>query len=52
MRARFLFWVGLGDLAALALAAIAASLYVYGTPLPWESIQGAGVYPMLLFLVI
>jgi lipopolysaccharide/colanic/teichoic acid biosynthesis glycosyltransferase len=52
MRARFLFRVGVADLTALALAAIGASLIVYGTPLPWDSVQGARVYPMLLYLVI
>jgi lipopolysaccharide/colanic/teichoic acid biosynthesis glycosyltransferase len=52
MRARFLFRVGVADLTALALAATGASLIVYGTPLPWDSVQGARVYPMLLYLVI
>jgi lipopolysaccharide/colanic/teichoic acid biosynthesis glycosyltransferase len=52
MRNRFLFWVGLSDLAALAVATIGASLYVFGTPLPWDSIEGDRVYPMLVFLVI
>jgi lipopolysaccharide/colanic/teichoic acid biosynthesis glycosyltransferase len=40
------------DLAALAVASIGASLLVYGTPLPWESLHGADVYPMLIFLAI
>ncbi|MGH8873062.1 MAG: sugar transferase [Acidimicrobiia bacterium] len=53
MRKGFLFWVGLGDLAALALAAMGASVFAYGTPLPWESVQHGGeVFPMLIFLVI
>jgi lipopolysaccharide/colanic/teichoic acid biosynthesis glycosyltransferase len=52
MRARFLFKVGLADLVALALAAVGGSLIVYRTPLPWDSVQGARVYPMLLYLVI
>ena len=52
MRRRVLFWVGVMDLAALAVGSIGASLLVYGTPLPWESLHGADVYPMLIFLVI
>jgi len=52
MRTRVLFWVGLGDLAALALAMVGASLYVYGTPIPWSSLHGTDVLPMLGFLLV
>jgi lipopolysaccharide/colanic/teichoic acid biosynthesis glycosyltransferase len=52
MRAWFLFRVGLADLAVLALAAVGGSMIVYQTPLPWDSVQGARVYPMLLYLAI
>ncbi len=52
MRTRVLFWVGLGDLVALALAMIGASMYVYGTPIPWSSLHGTDVLPMLSFLFV
>ena len=52
MRRRFLIRSSLSDLLALALAAIGASLYVYETPFPWNSLHGDDVFPMLLFLVI
>lgn len=52
MRKGFLFWVGLGDTAALVLACVAASWVAYETPLPWDSNRGDAVLPMLLFLFI
>jgi lipopolysaccharide/colanic/teichoic acid biosynthesis glycosyltransferase len=50
MRTRFLIQSSLTDLAALAIAMAGASLYVFGTPLPWDSIQGDRVFPMMAFL--
>jgi lipopolysaccharide/colanic/teichoic acid biosynthesis glycosyltransferase len=47
MRTRFLVSVGLSDLGALALAAIFASLAVFGVMLPWNSEVGTSVFPML-----
>lgn len=53
MRRRVLFSVGVGDFAALGIAVIAASLWVYDTTFPWNHwLHGDDVFPMLLFLVI
>ncbi len=51
MRTRFLVSVGLSDLGALALAAMIASLAVFGVLLPWNSEVGTSVFPMLGLLV-
>lgn len=48
MRRRFVLSSTLTDLAAFVVAAGVASWLVYGTPLPWNSIHGAEVIPMLL----
>ena len=47
MRTRFLVSVGLSDLGALALAAMIASLAVFGVLFPWNSEVGTSVFPML-----
>ena len=47
MRSRFLISSSLTDLAAYAVAASFASLAVYGVWLPWNSINGARVFPMI-----
>jgi lipopolysaccharide/colanic/teichoic acid biosynthesis glycosyltransferase len=52
MRNRFLIRSSLTDLLALGLAMVGASYYVYGVPLPWNSIQGNRVFPMIIFLVL
>ena len=52
MRNRFLIRSGLTDLVALGLAIMGASLYVFGTLLPWNSIQGNRVLPMIAFLFV
>ncbi len=52
MRNRFLLRSSLTDLAALAIAMAGASFYVYGTLLPWNSLLGEQVLPMLAFLVL
>jgi lipopolysaccharide/colanic/teichoic acid biosynthesis glycosyltransferase len=52
MRNRFLIRSSLTDLLALGLAMVGASLYVFRTVLPWNSIQGNLVLPMIAFLVL
>jgi len=47
MRNRFLLSVGLSDLAALLVAMALASEVVFGVLIPWESIEGTEVLPML-----
>ncbi len=47
MRSRFLISSSLTDLAAWAVAASLASLSVYGVWLPWNSLLGNQVFPML-----
>ncbi|MDP9144462.1 MAG: sugar transferase [Actinomycetota bacterium] len=37
---------------ALGIAMVGASYYVYGVPLPWDSIEGNRVFPMIIFLVL
>ncbi|HEY7469058.1 MAG TPA: sugar transferase [Acidimicrobiia bacterium] len=50
MRTRFLLQSSLSDLAALAVAMAVASVVVFGRLLPWDSIQGDRVFPMITFL--
>jgi exopolysaccharide biosynthesis polyprenyl glycosylphosphotransferase len=52
MRNRFLIRSGLTDLLALGLAMASASLYVFGTVLPWNSIQLNRVLPMIAYLAV
>ncbi|MGH8916577.1 MAG: sugar transferase [Acidimicrobiia bacterium] len=52
MRNRFLVRSGLTDLLALAIAMAGASVYVYGTPMPWDSIRGSAAEPMVAYLVL
>ena len=52
MRTRFLVSVGVSDLMALALSFAVASVFVFGTFLPWDSVEGNDVLPMLGFLVV
>jgi lipopolysaccharide/colanic/teichoic acid biosynthesis glycosyltransferase len=53
MRRRFLFWSTVADLAALGLAIVFASLYVFGTVLPWNStLGGTRTIPMVVYLVL
>ncbi len=48
MRSRFLISSSLTDLAAYAVAAVLASQLVYDTWLPWNSLLGNQVWPMVL----
>ena len=50
MRTRFLVSVGATDLIALAISYVVASLLVFDTFLPWESVEGNDVVPMMGFL--
>ena len=50
MRTRFLVSVGATDLIALAISYVVASLLVFNTFLPWESVEGNDVVPMMGFL--
>jgi lipopolysaccharide/colanic/teichoic acid biosynthesis glycosyltransferase len=50
VRTRFLLQSSLSDLAALAVAMAVASVVVFGRLLPWDSIQGDRVLPMITFL--
>jgi lipopolysaccharide/colanic/teichoic acid biosynthesis glycosyltransferase len=50
VRTRFLLQSSLSDLAALAVAMAVASVVVFGRLLPWDSIQGDRVFPMITFL--
>ena len=47
MRSRLLFSVGLTDLAALFVAMAIASQIVFGVAIPWDSVEGTEVLPML-----
>ena len=47
MRSRLLFSVGLSDLAALFVAMAIASQVVFGVAIPWNSVRGTEVLPML-----
>ncbi|MDX1468852.1 MAG: sugar transferase [Acidimicrobiia bacterium] len=50
MRIRFLTSVGFSDLLALVISVGAASIIVFGTPLPWEADTPGSVVPFLAFL--
>ena len=50
MRTRFLVSVGVADLIALAISFVVASLFVFDTVLPWNSIEGDAVFAMLSFV--
>jgi lipopolysaccharide/colanic/teichoic acid biosynthesis glycosyltransferase len=52
MRGRFLFWVGLSDVVALVASVMAASLLVFDTLIPPDSVNGLSVYPMLTALLV
>lgn len=53
MRRRFLIRSILSDLVALALAIVAGSLYVFGTALPWNSVEGGTrSIPMVVYLTL
>jgi lipopolysaccharide/colanic/teichoic acid biosynthesis glycosyltransferase len=52
MRSRFLVRSSLSDLVALALAIAGASLYAFGTVLPWRSALGNLVLPMVAYLFL
>ena len=52
MRSRFLVSSSLTDLAAYAIAASLSSLVVYGVWLPWNSINGTAVFPMIAVQVV
>lgn len=53
MRKRFLVRSTVADLASLGVAMIAASVYVFGTVLPWNSIEaGIAVFPMVIYLTL
>ena len=52
MRTRFLLSVAFTDLLALGASAALASLYVFGTPLPWRASIVGSVWPMLGFMAI
>jgi lipopolysaccharide/colanic/teichoic acid biosynthesis glycosyltransferase len=51
MRTRFLVSVVISDLAALAIGWLVASMVVLGTPLPWRSVVGSRIVPMLALMV-
>lgn len=51
MRSRFLISSSMTDLAAYAVAAIVASYLVYDVWLPWNSLIGSRVFPMLVIQV-
>jgi lipopolysaccharide/colanic/teichoic acid biosynthesis glycosyltransferase len=52
MRSRFLISSSLTDLAAYAVAASVASVLVYGVWLPWNSVNGNRVFPMIAIQVV
>jgi lipopolysaccharide/colanic/teichoic acid biosynthesis glycosyltransferase len=53
MRRSFLFRSTLADLASLGLAIVVASLYVFGTVLPWNStLGGTRTIPMVVYLTL
>jgi exopolysaccharide biosynthesis polyprenyl glycosylphosphotransferase len=50
VRTRFLTSVALTDLLVLGVSAVIASVYVFGTPLPWEAEIEGSIWPMLGFM--
>jgi lipopolysaccharide/colanic/teichoic acid biosynthesis glycosyltransferase len=53
MRNRFLLRSTVADLASLGLGMVAASLYVFGTVLPWNStLGGTRTIPMVVYLTL
>jgi lipopolysaccharide/colanic/teichoic acid biosynthesis glycosyltransferase len=53
MRRRFVIRSILADLASLGVAVVVASLYVFGTALPWNStLGGTRTIPMVLYLTL
>ncbi|HEY4606306.1 MAG TPA: exopolysaccharide biosynthesis polyprenyl glycosylphosphotransferase [Acidimicrobiia bacterium] len=52
MRNRFLIRSSFTDLLALGVAMVGASIYVYGTVLPWNSRRGSEVFPMVAFIML